>query len=119
MKVTELAEEQPNCFYLPCLSSIEYQEAPYQKLKQITMETLNNSEFFCDSKQVWKRSDITNILVSESTATLTATSDINSALVKKYDQLVGESPDPNFLEWWMPDVEVIFHPPLSQGLLIL
>ena len=53
MKETEVAvEEQPSCFYLPCLSSIEYQEAPYQKLKQITMEVLNNSEFFCDSKQL-------------------------------------------------------------------
>ena len=117
MKETEVAvEEQPSCFYLPCLSSIEYQEAPYQKLKQITMEVLNNSEFFCDSKQLWTTWDIKNILVSESTATLTATSNINSSLVQKYNKLVAEALDPNFLEWWMPDVDVIFHPPLSQGL---
>ena len=54
IKATEVLEDQPSSFYLPCLSSIEYQDAPYQKLKQITMDTLGNSAFFDDSKQVLK-----------------------------------------------------------------
>ena len=54
IKATEVLEDQPSSFYLPCLSSIEYQEAPYEKLKQTVMDTLENSAFFSDSKQVLK-----------------------------------------------------------------
>ena len=114
VKMKHEDEEETNGFYLPCLSRIEYQEASYRKLKQITMETLNNSVFFCNSKCYSAGSEVTNILVSESTATLTTSSQFVSTLVEKYHKLVDESTGGE-TSWWLPDAEVVVHPPLSHG----